>query len=94
MDYLVSVTLKRLSSPSEAEVLLESFAAASSNAAPVAGEDLEAGTIDVTFLVAADDVEDAFIRGRQVVTSSLARERDAHEVLGMSLETAGDDQLR
>jgi hypothetical protein len=94
MDYLVCVTLRRLSSPGEAEVLLESFSAASSHSAPVVGEDLEAGTIDVTFLVSAEDVEDAFMRGRSIVTSSLARERDAHEVLGMSLETADHDQLR
>jgi hypothetical protein len=89
VDYLIVVTLGRLARPNEAETLLDEFLQASPDCCPVAGEDLEAGTIDVTFLAPADTLDEAFARGRRTVAAALRQERDAHDVVGLSLEPVG-----
>jgi predicted RNA binding protein YcfA (HicA-like mRNA interferase family) len=88
VDYLMTVTMKRLELEDEAEALLDRFLATHAEGGPVVGEDLRAGTIDVTFVVSGGSLDDALDRGRDVCASALAGEATAHETIGVHLEDA------
>jgi hypothetical protein len=55
MEYVATITLDHTGDADEADALLDAFLAAHAQASPVVGEDLRAGTIDVSFAVDAQD---------------------------------------
>jgi hypothetical protein len=88
MEYVATITLDHTGDADEADALLDAFLAAHAQASPVVGEDLQAGTIDVTFAVDAQDGYEAFERARTVFAEATARTRFARPVVGVAVETA------
>jgi hypothetical protein len=66
MEYVATITLDHAADSGDADALLDAFLAAHAEASPVVGEDLQAGTIDVSFAVEAQDGYEAFERARRV----------------------------
>ncbi len=93
MEYVVTIALDHSGDPREADRMLDAFLAAHAEASPVVGEDPNAGTIDVTFSVQAEDGYEAFERGRAVFATATAETALARPVVAVSVELAEHSQL-
>lgn len=93
MRYIVAITLDRSGSADESDALLDAFVTARADASPVVGEDLQAGTIDVTFAVEAGDDCEAFERGRAVFAAATTDTGFARPVVAVSVELVDEREL-
>ena len=88
MEYVATITLDHTGDADEADALLDAFLAAHAQASPVVGEDLRAGTIDVSFAVDAEDGYEAFERAHNVFAAATTRTQFARPVVGVAVEAA------
>jgi hypothetical protein len=88
MEYVATITLEHTGNTDDADALLDAFLAGHAQASPIVGEDLQAGTIDVTFAVDAKDGYEAFERARKAFAAATAHTQFARPVVGVAIETA------
>jgi hypothetical protein len=88
MEYVATITLDHAGDGEDADTLLDAFLSAHAQASPIVAEDLEAGTIDVTFAIEAQDGYEAFEGARIVFGGATARTQFARPVVGVTVETA------
>ncbi|HEX4035546.1 MAG TPA: hypothetical protein VHX66_13965 [Solirubrobacteraceae bacterium] len=88
MEYVATITLDHTGDTEDADALLDAFLTAHAQASPIVGEDLQAGTIDITFAVEAADGYEAFERARTVFAGATARTQFARPVVGVTVEAA------
>jgi hypothetical protein len=93
MEYVTTITLEHTGDAEDADALLDTFLAQHADASPIVGEDLKAGTIDVTFAVNAEDGYEAFELARGVFARATEHTRFARPVVGVTVEAAGFREL-
>lgn len=93
MQYVVTIALDYTGAVDESDALLDTFLVVHAEASPVVGEDIRAGTIDVTFAVDAGDGYEAFERGRAVFSAATADTTFARPVVAVSVELADEHAL-
>lgn len=94
MEYVATITLNHAGDTEDADALLDAFVARNADASPVVGEDLSAGTIDVTFSVDADDGYRAFERAHELFATVTAQTAFARPVVGVTVELADAHQTQ
>jgi hypothetical protein len=94
MEYIATITLDHSGEASDADALLDAFLAGHADASPIVGEDLQAGTIDVSFAVQAQDGYEAFERARSLFAAASEHTQFARPVVGVTVETADLRELR
>jgi len=94
MEYVATITLDHTGDSDDADALLDAFLAGHAQASPIVGEDLQAGTIDITFAVEAQDGYEAFERARSLFAAATERTQFARPVVGVTVETADLRELQ
>lgn len=93
MEYVATITLEHAGGAEDGDRLLDAFLAGHAEASPVVGEDLKAGTIDVTFAVEARDGYEAFERARGVFAAATSETAFARPVVGVTVELVDTHEL-
>ena len=93
MEYVTTITLEHRGGREEADALLDTFLAAHAGSSPIVGEDLKAGTVDVSFAVQADDGYRAFERARAMFAAATRQTEFARPVVGVTVELVDTHDL-
>src|SRR2546428_12848981 len=95
MEYRLSITITGHGRSQElAERLLDAFLATHPEVGPVVSGDLALGTLTVIFALSAEDVDEAFERGRIVFADGLAKSGlKPAEIVSVVVEAAPVEEL-